>query len=156
MTTKEFIGNLEAHGYTVDIIDAEYIHIIKDGVTLYEIDIDDDGVLELHHISLLLDFINKYLETPKAQRDQEVYDIYNRYGETEAPARDAIKPLHYVVNNGLQTIDLIEGMMTDHQAKGFLIGNIIKYLSRYERKNGVEDLKKAKWYLERLIEKEGD
>lgn len=37
---------------------------------------------------------------------------------------------------------------------GFLEGNIIKYVSRYNIKNGVEDLKKAKHYLEKLIERE--
>ena len=34
----------------------------------------------------------------------------------------------------------------------FLEGNIIKYVSRYREKNGIEDLKKAKWYLEKLID----
>tara|TARA_R100001463_G_scaffold7489_1_gene23647 strand:+ start:971 stop:1162 length:192 start_codon:yes stop_codon:yes gene_type:complete len=34
----------------------------------------------------------------------------------------------------------------------FLEGNIIKYVTRYKEKNGIEDLKKAKWYLEKLIQ----
>jgi hypothetical protein len=34
----------------------------------------------------------------------------------------------------------------------YLEGNIIKYVSRYKNKNGIEDLNKAKWYLEKLIE----
>ena len=34
----------------------------------------------------------------------------------------------------------------------FLEGNIIKYVTRYKDKNGIEDLKKAKWYLEKLIQ----
>jgi hypothetical protein len=33
----------------------------------------------------------------------------------------------------------------------FLEGNIIKYVSRYKTKNGIEDLKKAQWYLNKLI-----
>lgn len=36
----------------------------------------------------------------------------------------------------------------------FIEGNIIKYILRHRKKNGVEDLKKAKYYLEILIEKE--
>ena len=36
----------------------------------------------------------------------------------------------------------------------FLEGNIIKYVTRYKYKNGIEDLKKAKQYIERLIERE--
>lgn len=35
---------------------------------------------------------------------------------------------------------------------GYLEGNIVKYISRYKRKNGIEDLNKAKHYLEKLIE----
>ena len=34
----------------------------------------------------------------------------------------------------------------------FLEGNIIKYVTRYKKKNGMEDLKKAQWYLNKLIE----
>lgn len=37
---------------------------------------------------------------------------------------------------------------------GYLEGNIIKYVSRYKDKNGIEDLEKAKHYLEKLIEEE--
>jgi len=42
--------------------------------------------------------------------------------------------------------------MDKPEFKGYLKGNIFKYVWRYEYKNGVEDLRKAKWYLERLIE----
>lgn len=38
--------------------------------------------------------------------------------------------------------------------KGFAAGNVLKYVWRYERKGGVDDLKKAQWYLQRLIEME--
>ena len=52
-------------------------------------------------------------------------------------------PAHY--NQGkIETIDYIEDM-------NYLEGNIIKYISRYKYKNGVEDVKKAKWYIDRLI-----
>lgn len=48
----------------------------------------------------------------------------------------AIQPIEYILANDL----------------GFCEGNIIKYVSRYKDKNGLEDLKKAKHYLEFLIE----
>lgn len=38
---------------------------------------------------------------------------------------------------------------------GFLAGNVVKYVARYKRKGGVEDLKKARHYLDKLIEKGG-
>lgn len=40
------------------------------------------------------------------------------------------------------------------QKMGFLDGNVIKYVARYKEKNGIEDLKKAKANLEKLIEVE--
>jgi len=44
--------------------------------------------------------------------------------------------------------------MTPEEFRGFLRGNVIKYIARYKDKNGVEDLLKAKHYLEKLIEEE--
>jgi len=38
--------------------------------------------------------------------------------------------------------------------RGFAAGNVMKYVWRYERKGGINDLKKAQWYLQRLIEME--
>jgi hypothetical protein len=38
----------------------------------------------------------------------------------------------------------------------YLEGNVIKYISRYKFKNGLEDLNKAKWYLETLIKEKED
>jgi hypothetical protein len=51
----------------------------------------------------------------------------------------------------VECIEAIEASMTPESFKGFLKGNCIKYLYRYENKNGIEDLKKAEWYLLRLI-----
>ena len=50
----------------------------------------------------------------------------------------AIQPIDYIVQNNL----------------GYIEGNIIKYVTRYKNKNGVEDLRKARHYLEMLIENE--
>ena len=59
-------------------------------------------------------------------------------------------PSHY--NKGL--VECIDGIQsaTDDGFEYYLQGNIIKYLWRYRHKNGVEDLRKAKWYLNNLIE----
>lgn len=60
-------------------------------------------------------------------------------------------PPHY--NYGkIECIEAIEESMTPEAFKGYLKGNTIKYLWRYERKGkSVEDLKKAQWYLDKLI-----
>src|SRR5437868_4413183 len=59
-------------------------------------------------------------------------------------------PDHYTAG-GIETIDILKAKLTPEQFEGFLLGNILKYLTRARHKNGVEDLKKARWYLERLI-----
>ena len=61
-------------------------------------------------------------------------------------------PVHYT-SGGIECIDALKASMGDVQFKGFLKGNIIKYLWRYELKNNpVQDLEKAQWYLNRLIQ----
>ena len=63
-------------------------------------------------------------------------------------------PNHYKLgNSGLEVLDIIEMSMTKDNYLGFLLGNVIKYVLRWNRKNGVEDLKKARNYLEWAIEK---
>lgn len=58
-------------------------------------------------------------------------------------------PPHYN-QAGIECIDAIEAA-TSGGYEYYLQGNIIKYIWRYRYKNGVEDLEKAHWYLERLI-----
>lgn len=63
---------------------------------------------------------------------------------------DNINPMHYKAG-GIETIDYIKSKMTAEAFEGYLQGNVIKYISRYRNKNGIEDLHKAEWYLCRLI-----
>lgn len=58
-------------------------------------------------------------------------------------------PPHY--EGAIECIEAIEASMTPEAFKGFLKGNCMKYLFRYEKKNGLEDLKKCEWYLNHLI-----
>ena len=58
-------------------------------------------------------------------------------------------PIHYN-KSGIETIDAIKAM-TNEGFEYYLQGNIMKYLWRYKYKNGVEDLEKAQWYLNKLI-----
>jgi len=54
-------------------------------------------------------------------------------------------PKHYTQGQ-MEVITAIEGLDLDYHQ-----GNILKYVSRYKYKNGVEDLRKAKWYIDRLL-----
>ena len=76
------------------------------------------------------------------------------FAETiEKQVNDAVnRPSHYTTGE-IEVIDYIVDKLTPEQLEGYCIGNSIKYISRYRHKNGVEDLKKAVWYLNYWIEK---
>ncbi|MBC1862105.1 DUF3310 domain-containing protein [Listeria welshimeri] len=57
-------------------------------------------------------------------------------------------PAHYTTG-GIETLDYIKAKVKDYPS--YAAGNILKYVSRYEHKNGIEDLKKAQFYLNDLI-----
>ena len=60
-------------------------------------------------------------------------------------------PSHYT-QGGIECIDCIKSATVGKVGiEAFCVGNAIKYLFRYEEKNGVEDVKKARWYIDRLI-----
>ena len=61
-------------------------------------------------------------------------------------------PDHYT-HNGIEAINVIEAKLTDEQYQGYLQGSVMKYLlrSNYKGKRD-EDLKKAQWYLNTLVE----
>ena len=63
-------------------------------------------------------------------------------------------PKHYQGRNGLEAIDVHRNFMNDEQLTGYHLGNLIKYVLRYRRKNGIKDLEKAKVHMDWLIEKE--
>ena len=62
------------------------------------------------------------------------------------------KPPHYQTKTGLETIDVIEAF-TDglNGIEATDTGNVIKYICRWKKKNGLQDLQKAQWYLNHLI-----
>lgn len=63
-------------------------------------------------------------------------------------------PQHYKTKSGLEAIDVIEAFTDGLQGyEAVETGNVLKYICRWKKKNGLEDLKKAQWYLNRLISK---
>lgn len=59
-------------------------------------------------------------------------------------------PSHYT-QGGIECLDAIEASMPAEGFQDYCKGNILKYIWRYRFKNGVEDLKKAQFYLGRMI-----
>lgn len=74
-------------------------------------------------------------------------------GEPEEKEDVVNNPNHYKGNKGIETIDFIENVLTREEFIGYLRGNVIKYQSRANLKGRKEeDLKKAKWYSNKLVE----
>ncbi len=65
---------------------------------------------------------------------------------------DQINPVHY--KNAIECIDYIQAVLSPDEFIGYLRGNMFKYLTRYKIKGGVIDLRKAAWYLDRLMQQE--
>jgi hypothetical protein len=69
----------------------------------------------------------------------------------EEPSDPVNSPSHYN-SKGVEAIDAIEASMSDEEFQGYCKGNAMKYMWRYKYKGKpVEDLKKAQWYLNKLI-----
>ena len=63
-------------------------------------------------------------------------------------------PPHYQSETGLEVIDVIEAFTFGLKGiEATDTGNILKYVCRWKGKNGLEDLKKARWYLNHLIDR---
>lgn len=61
-------------------------------------------------------------------------------------------PDHYKTKSGLETIDVVEAFTEGIEGiEAVCTANVIKYICRWKKKNGIEDLRKAEWYLQRLI-----
>ncbi|HHR6572451.1 TPA: DUF3310 domain-containing protein, partial [Providencia alcalifaciens] len=78
-------------------------------------------------------------------------DLFGK-GEENKMTDNVNNPAHYA-SGGIECIEAIKASMTREAFLGYLKGNIQKYVWRYEKKiNPVEDLKKARWYMNRLVD----
>ena len=86
----------------------------------------------------------------------------NKPGEVNAVHDDQMDALRYNMvdhpkhyNKGrYEVIDIIESILESMEltpVEAMLTAQVVKYIARWKNKNGVEDLKKAEWYLKRLI-----
>jgi hypothetical protein len=74
-----------------------------------------------------------------------------KINHTFAEKDDINHPSHYTQGK-IEVIDYIIDKLTGDQFEGYVIGNVFKYCSRYQHKGGYQDLKKARWYLDKLLE----
>lgn len=76
----------------------------------------------------------------------EVYDNY------ESEDKNVSHPSHYQSDSGVEVIDVIEAFTKGLEGiEATDTGNVIKYICRWKNKNGAQDLEKAMWYLQHLL-----
>ena len=81
------------------------------------------------------------------------YALFPNKSECNNSDENIVKPNRYKGKDGKDLLQLFEeSLLTDEEYKGFLKGNVYKYLKRYEHKNGKEDLEKATVYLNKLCD----
>tara|TARA_R110002033_G_scaffold139662_1_gene178703 strand:+ start:56 stop:394 length:339 start_codon:yes stop_codon:yes gene_type:complete len=93
----------------------------------------------------------------KADRQDAYQKNPTGFSEDYSIAEDSVNsPKHYNTG-GIECIESIEASMSKLEFAGYLKGNLSKYIWRYNYKGKPkEDLLKAKWYLERLLQTTGD
>jgi hypothetical protein len=80
------------------------------------------------------------------------FDYTDKLRAKAVEKEQVFSPAHYT-DGGIETIDFIKAKMSDDELRGYCIGNALKYLSRAGKKGDVlQDLKKARWYLDFYIE----
>ena len=96
--------------------------------------------------------LNKKEETttvPVEKEERDEFIIKDFFSDDKH--KDMVNHPEHYNQYGIECIDAIQAC-TGEGFETYLQGNILKYLWRYKYKNGVEDLKKAQWYLNKMIE----
>ena len=96
------------------------------------------------------------VENPNLATDKEIEQVINEEYEKDSSInkdkQDMINPSHYK-KGGIEAIEYMKAKSTPEEFKGHLRLTALKYLSRYGQKdNELQELEKAKWYLDRLIQ----
>lgn len=73
------------------------------------------------------------------------------YTEIKYMKQDNVNHPNHYKTGGIETIDYIRAKLGDKGTVAYCMGNVMKYTSRWQDKNGLEDLKKADWYLDYAI-----
>ena len=158
------IKETEETGYIVEVSTREEFQSVIDYVGV-DTDLNLFGDIEGEDVYLYVKN-NRWTYSDKNYYNEHHNDIeYENYSEysfndfsmylsndSQVHKQDMINhPIHYK-QFSREVIDTMQGMSTAEEFKGYLKLNAVKYLSRYQGKNGVEDLDKAIWYVTKLKE----
>jgi hypothetical protein len=103
----------------------------------------------------LEDFLMEEIKNKNREEREKFFNDIQRGWEKEitvkAPDDLVNHPPHYC-KGGVECIDALKASMSKEAYRGFLKGNVLKYVWRYaDKSNPLEDLEKAEWYLKKLI-----
>lgn len=114
--------------------------------------IDEDG--DYYLISSDEDIRNYYIKDRFKKMDNDKFTITQNTNE-EKP--DMVNhPKHYTSGTlGIEVINTMEMCTTREEFIGYLRCNALKYISRFENKNGLEDVKKCAWYVKKYLTVQG-
>lgn len=80
------------------------------------------------------------------------YADTDEYSDYESEDKMVSHPSHYQSKNGIEVIDVIKAFTDGLEGiEAVCAGNAIKYLCRWNKKNGIQDLEKSIWYIQKLI-----
>ncbi len=77
---------------------------------------------------------------------EDIGGYYKEFGMSD----NVNSPAHYIAGN-IECIDAIESALTPEEFRGYCKGNALKYIWREKHKGGDESIRKAIWYLDRLV-----
>ena len=135
-------GDFNFDNYLLELCDKEG----KD----YDDSCDNIGMnyeYDFNNLKRLIDYINSYGSSIIEINNNDNFDSVN-------------KPNHYQLNvkgNNIQVIDIIDEVVKDYKPQeAFKIANVVKYVLRASKKNGIEDLKKARKYIDMLVDDDNE
>ena len=82
---------------------------------------------------------------------EEWDEVTKKLREDKTYGDDVDSPFHY--NKGsIECVDAIEAASTKEEFEGYVRANVLKYVWRFRYKDNIKDLRKARWYLDKLID----
>lgn len=157
MKYSEFKRGINELGLGLHVGEDSYMVVDEEG--LFVAEIYKNGIYGMNIDTRRKSFKGLYKDWPEDAK--ELFNLCIEFDNTELEDREDEEdktecriesPTHYKLESGRESIEILREVLTDEELKGFYKGNILKYLFRHEKKNGKEDLEKARVYLNWLIE----
>ena len=85
------------------------------------------------------------------EEEEDAFNNWQGYTSIKTVTKDNVNSPDHYTTGGIETIDYIKAKLGKEGTISYCMGNVMKYTSRWQDKNGLEDLKKAQWYLNYAI-----